>query len=65
MNGRNAIDWDTKLAFDVEYVSDISFVKDVKIIFKTIYKVVKRSDVKIGKEYKAGKFIEQRKARMS
>lgn len=63
INGRNAIDWDTKLAFDVEYISNISFLFDVKIILRTVYKVLKRNDVLVGKEFKAGKFIEQRKER--
>ena len=63
INGRNAIDWDTKLAFDVEYISNISFLFDVKIILHTVYKVLKRNDVLVGKEFKAGKFIEQRKER--
>ena len=64
VNGRNAIDWDTKLAYDVEYIKNISFKNDIKILFKTVLKVVKRSDVQVGKEFKAGKFIDQRKARM-
>lgn len=63
VNGRNAIDWDTKLAYDVEYVSDISFWADVKIIFLTVYKVIKRNDVLVGDEFKAGKFIDQREER--
>lgn len=64
VNGRNAIDWDTKLAYDVEYVSNITFVKDVKILFQTVLKVVKRSDIQVGKDFKAGKFIDQREERM-
>ncbi len=63
VNGRNAIDWDTKLAFDVEYVRRISFWTDVKIILKTVVKTVKRSDIQVGSGFKAGKFIDQRKAR--
>ena len=63
VNGRNAIDWDKKLALDVEYVKNISFMFDVKIIVMTFVKVFKRSDVLIGKDFKAGKFIDQRKAR--
>lgn len=63
VNGRNNIDWDTKLAFDVEYISDITFFGDIKIIFLTVYKVFKREDILVGKEFKAGKFIDQRKER--
>ena len=64
VNGRNAIDWDTKLAYDVQYVSNITFIKDVKIIFLTIYKVFKRDDILVGSEFKVGKFIDQRKERL-
>ncbi len=38
VNGRNAIAWDDKLAYDLEYLRDISFVNDIKIFFKTISK---------------------------
>lgn len=62
VNGRNAISWDEKLAYDVEYVSDITFLKDIKIILKTIQKTVKRSDVLVGSEFTGGKFIDQRKS---
>ncbi len=63
VNGRNAIDWDTKLGFDVEYIKNITFKNDVKILFITVGKVFKRSDVLVGAEFKGGKFIDQRKAR--
>ena len=42
--GRNSFDWDKKLATDVEYVDNLSFVLDIKIFLKTILKVVKRED---------------------
>lgn len=45
VNGRNAIAWEDKLRFDVEYVKKITLFKDVLIIFKTVYKVLKRSDI--------------------
>ncbi len=65
VNGRNAISWDAKLAYDVEYVKRITLFKDIGIIFKTVGKVFKRSDIQVGSEFKAGKFIDQRKARMA
>lgn len=40
VNGRNAISWSEKLSYDVWYVKNISFVLDIKIILKTIQKVV-------------------------
>ena len=39
VNGRNAISWEDKFNLDVEYVDNVSFVGDWKIIFKTIKKV--------------------------
>lgn len=38
VNGRNAIAWDDKLAYDLEYIERITFMSDVKIFFKTIAK---------------------------
>ena len=40
VNGRNAISWTKKFEYDVWYVKNLSFSLDVKIIFKTIKKVV-------------------------
>lgn len=64
VNGRNAISWDDKLSFDVKYVSNISWWMDFKIILETVFKVFKRADIQVGSEFKAGKFIDQRKQRM-
>lgn len=63
VNGRNAIDWDTKLALDVEYVAKICFSNDVKIVMLTLYKVFKRADIQFVNKKKSLGFIEQRKAR--
>lgn len=60
VNGRNAISWDKKLAYDVEYVSKITFLQDLKIILETVVKTIKKSDIQVGKDFKAGKFIDQR-----
>lgn len=45
VNGRNTLSWEDKFALDLEYVSNISFWGDVKIIFKTIGKVFKREGI--------------------
>ena len=39
VNGRNAISWEDKFNLDVEYVDNVSFIGDWKIIFLTIKKV--------------------------
>lgn len=40
VNGRNALSWDEKFALDVWYVDNRSFWLDVKILFRTVWKVV-------------------------
>ena len=45
INGRNAIDWDTKLALDVWYVENQTFWLDMKILVITILKVFKREGI--------------------
>ena len=47
VNGRNAVDWPKRFSYDVEYVNNISFIYDVKIILKTIGIVLKKSDVNV------------------
>ncbi|WP_114638776.1 sugar transferase [Desulfofalx alkaliphila] len=45
VNGRNAISWESKFNFDVEYVDSISFIGDLKIILLTFKKVFVREGV--------------------
>ena len=45
VNGRNAISWEQKFAYDVEYVEKESFLLDVKIIWMTVGKVLHHSDI--------------------
>lgn len=44
-NGRNAISWEEKFKMDVFYVNHVSFMLDVKIIFKTIKTVLSREGI--------------------
>lgn len=45
VSGRNNITWEQKFAYDLEYIdSGITAAKDMKIIFRTVWKVLKRSD---------------------
>jgi len=41
ISGRNYLPWDERLEMDVKYVENISFIGDVKIIFKTFFQVLK------------------------
>lgn len=45
VSGRNAIAWESKLAYDLEYIQKITFLGDWKIIFLTVLKVFKREDI--------------------
>ena len=45
VNGRNAISWQQKFAYDVWYVENCSFLLDCKILWMTFLKVVKREDI--------------------
>ncbi|MBC5630281.1 sugar transferase [Clostridium sp. NSJ-6] len=45
VNGRNSLTWNEKFELDVWYVDNRSFLLDLKILFLTIYKVVKRDGI--------------------
>lgn len=45
INGRNAISWEEKFKYDVYYVDHMSPLLDLKILFRTVAKVVKRDDI--------------------
>lgn len=45
VNGRNAISWDEKFEMDLDYINRITFLGDVKIIVRTVFKVFKREDI--------------------
>ncbi|NRB65704.1 MAG: sugar transferase [Saprospiraceae bacterium] len=56
VNGRNAISWVQKFAYDVWYVDHQSFWLDLKILFHTIIKVFKASDINSDKVTTMEKF---------
>ncbi|MDG1715021.1 sugar transferase [Lacinutrix sp.] len=45
VNGRNAISWSKKFELDVWYVNNISLILDIKILLKTVLKVVKSEGI--------------------
>ena len=45
VRGRNAISWDGKLSTDLEYISHITFLGDMKIVLETVKSVVKKTGV--------------------
>ena len=45
VQGRNNISWNQKLEYDLEYIKNVSFKNDLKIVFKTVAVVLNQSDV--------------------
>ncbi len=45
VNGRNTLSWEDKFRYDVDYVNQISFALDVKVIFMTVKKVFCREGI--------------------
>ena len=45
ISGRNAIQWEEKFKEDIEYVNNITFIQDTKIILKTFIKVFKKDAI--------------------
>lgn len=45
INGRNLATWEQRFEYDIEYVNNITFITDFKIILKTIQKVFQRTDI--------------------
>jgi len=53
VNGRNAIGWDRKLELDIWYVDNQSVLLDLRILWLTLFKVLKRDDI----NHEEGKFM--------
>ncbi|MDR2182966.1 MAG: sugar transferase [Clostridiales bacterium] len=50
INGRNTLDWTSRLNFDIQYVDNLSLWLDIKIIAKTVLKVFRRADIVVRDE---------------
>jgi len=57
VNGRNAIGWEEKFKLDVWYVDKLSLVLDIKILFLTLYKVIKRDSISATEHVTMPKFM--------
>ncbi|GAA5227784.1 sugar transferase [Paeniglutamicibacter antarcticus] len=62
VRGRNAISWDEKFRFDVEYVDSCSFFLDVQIIVKTCFAVLRRQGITQADHVTTAKFGEENDA---
>ena len=56
VNGRNCITWEAKFKYDIEYVKNVTFINDCKIILKTIEKVLLREDINASENITMEKF---------
>ena len=45
VNGRNTVSWEERFAYDVAYVDSITFLGDVKIVWRTVINVLKREGI--------------------
>lgn len=61
VNGRNATSWDRKFNWDLKYVNNITAINDIKILFTTVMKVIRKSDILVGKQIEAGRLDDARK----
>lgn len=64
VNGRNFVDWDHRLAFDIQYVEKITFLGDIRIIFQTVLKFVKKQDIAVDTNKVEPNFAEERRLKM-
>lgn len=56
VNGRNAISWQKKFEYDIEYIDNLDFKFDCRIIFMTIKKVLKSEGVNLNEQVSAEYF---------
>ena len=63
VSGRNFIAWDDRLAKDVEYVEHLTFLTDLKILWKTVTVVLKKEDVAVATDAVECYLWEEREAR--
>lgn len=60
VNGRNNMSWEQKFAYDIEYVNNITFLGDLKILYMSVIKAVKMADIQKEKNTYPG-FLESRR----
>ena len=65
ISGRNALAWDTRLALDVKYAENISFLGDVRIILMTAVKVVKSEGVADAGNFEMLDLDQERKSKVA
>lgn len=51
VNGRNCLSWEEKFELDIQYVENISFTLDIKILLKTVVQLFRRSGINSGDDH--------------
>ena len=60
VNGRNNLSWNEKFAYDLEYVNNITFLGDLRIVLKTVEKVFIHEGIGQGEEMPVSLHIERK-----
>lgn len=61
VSGRNLLNWDDRFKKDIEYVNNVTFMNDFKIVFKTILIVLKKEGINSKKTVTMTSLIDERK----
>jgi len=64
VNGRNGLQWEERFAYDLEYINNITFMGDMKIIFLSIKKSIMKEDIVVRGTGKTIDFDAYRKAQL-
>lgn len=64
VSGRNFLNWDARLEKDVQYVENITFLLDMKIIFATIGQIFKHENIAVDTRQVESNFAEERKQKL-
>lgn len=62
VNGRNKMDWNSRLELDAQYVESLSFINDLKIVYKTILNVINRKDIEV---VPSGMYLDEERGEMT
>ena len=65
VSGRNTVKWNERLALDVDYVENLNFIQDLKILYKTVLKVVISENTIVNPESIMKNLDDERKNRNS
>ena len=59
VNGRNRLTWDQKFQLDLEYIDNLSLLMDLRILLKTVTRIVRTGDVNAGSTRTVEAFVEK------